>query len=109
MIITAIEAKKIANKFNAINRARAREFAQNELEAYLAPRIEKAAKEGAYRISYFWKRAVFQEMQIMPIDFEDALIELVKNLGYSIEAEELKQMGIIQEVRVVISWGKTDE
>ena len=108
-MLKAIEARRIANEFNAVNKARAREFAANEIEAFIMPRITNAAKVGNYCISYFWNRSVFQDAQILPLDFKDALADLITNLGYSIETQEITQMGIIEQIRVNIDWRHGDE
>jgi len=110
-MIGAIEAKRIADSFNSRERERAKQFAIDEINRFINPRIKKAASEGEYHVSYKWTKEVFWEKEFTFSVFEDVLIDLLTDFGYSVELQEIKGSGTIipVEIKIWISWKEIEE
>lgn len=107
--MTAQDAYKIAQEQHTIRREKAGVFLKGEWETFLEPKIKEAAKEGRFSISYFWKRSVFQEKQVYPLTFADVLKDFLGTLGYQVEITSIQGMGIIEEIKITISWLQEEE
>ena len=103
-MIKAVEAKKIADEFNLKKRTFANEAVFDEWSAYLEPKIMEAIKCSRYPIDYFWSKEVLLDLQVMPIDFTDALTAFAEALGYSVKGTYTGGAGQIVRVDVNISW-----
>ena len=104
MIIDAKTTREIANKINYDKRHEAVKVVQGEWEGFLAPRIMKAANDGAYSCSYFWYANTLVEQGVDIEHFQMELKKFIVLLGYNVEIETVSIMGEVTKIIIYINW-----
>lgn len=85
---------------------KAKEFAKSELH-FLNEATKKAIKEGKFKAVYWWNGAIFEEEQIKPSDFADAIKSYLQDYGYDVvDVVTFKDSGrsVKDNVRIEWSW-----
>lgn len=99
-MIKAEQIRKITKKVTQERLEKALTFIKNEWETFIEPRIQEAANNGKYSISYFWSKEILQDLGITVNDTEQAIRLLGEvTLGFSIGI-----LDTLVNFEVEISW-----